>query len=127
MEYEKQANEFAQRYGITLEVLDQEYRKYFPEDKQARWVFTLRLRRNKKQYTFTFGQSIAAGGEEPSMYAVLAALTKYDPEDFENFCSEYGYSDDSISALRTYKAVVKEYQAVVRLFGDIIDELNEIH
>lgn len=127
MEYEKQANEFAQKNGIALEVLDREYRKYFPEDEQARWVFTLRLRRNKKQYTFTFGQSIAAGDEEPSMYDVLAVLTKYDPEDFDNFCSEYGYSNDSISALKTYKAVVKEYQAVERLFGDIMDELNEIH
>lgn len=127
MNYQKHAIEFAKKHGITLEVLDQEYRKYFAEDRQARWVFTLRLRRKGKQYTFTFGQSIAAGGEEPSMYDVLASITKYDPEDFENFCSEFGYSDDSISALKIYKSVVKEYKAVERLFGDIIDELDEIH
>ena len=62
------------------------------------------------------------------MYDILATLTKYDPIDFNNFCLDFGYNTDSIKALKTYKAVVKEYKAVVRLFGDgdILDELREI-
>lgn len=125
-EYTKAANIFAKKHGVKLEVMGSEYKKYFPEDKQARTVFSLRLTRNKKRYTFTFGQSIQAGGEEPTMYDVLACLNKYDVGSFEDFCGEFGYSEDSRTAERTYKAVCKEYDAVERLFGDIIDELHEI-
>jgi len=63
---------------------------------------------------------------EPTMYDVLTCLTKYDPETFENFCSEYGYDEDSRTAERTYKAVCKEYEAVDRLFSDVMEELQEI-
>lgn len=63
---------------------------------------------------------------EPTMYDVLTCLTKYDPNTFEDFCSEFGYDTDSRAAERTHKAVVKEYEAVERLFGDIIEELAEI-
>lgn len=64
---------------------------------------------------------------EPSDYSILATLTKYDPESFEFFCSEYGYSEDGITAERTYRAVQKEWREVKRMFGDCIEELNEIN
>jgi hypothetical protein len=126
MNYQKQANQFAAKHNVKLSVIDSSYRKYFNDDKQSRFVFKLHLTRNKKQYTFDFGQSIAAGAEEPTMYDVLTCLTKYDPESFEDFCNEFGYSEDSISAHKTYKAVCREYAAVERLFGDVIEELREI-
>lgn len=127
MNYTKQASEFAQKTGTKLAVIGEpEYRKYFPDDKQARYVFKLRLTRNRKRYTFNFGQSINDGTKEPTLYDVLTCLTKYDPETFENFCSEYGYDTDSRSAERTYKAVCKEWAAVERLFSDCLEELQEI-
>lgn len=60
------------------------------------------------------------------MYSVLACLTKCDPETFERFCDNYGYNEDSRSAEKTYKAVCKEWKAVERLFGDILEEFLEI-
>lgn len=64
---------------------------------------------------------------EPSEYSVLSCLTKYDPESFENFCSEYGYDEDSRTAERTYNAVVKEWQNVCMIWtDDEIEELREI-
>lgn len=62
----------------------------------------------------------------PSMYSVLTCLTKYDPGTFEDFCMDFGYDSDSISALRTYKAVCKEWKGVENLFSDVLDELQEI-
>ena len=124
-DYEQQAIDFANKYGIKLEILGSDYKSMWNE-KQRRTVFKLRLSRNRKNYTFEFGQSIAQGNNEPSMYDILACLTKYDTESFDDFCSSYGYDTDSRSAERIYKAVCKEYNAVERLFGDILDELSEI-
>lgn len=125
--YTKTAQQFANKYNVKLTILDSEFRKYFLEDKEPRYVFKCKLSRGKKSYTFNFGQSIAAGGEEPNIYDILACLTKHDPESFEFFCSNYGYNTDSRAAEKIYKAVVKEYNAVNRLFGDIIEELEEIN
>ena len=131
-EYVKQANDFAAKFGVKLSVIGEpEYRKYFVDDREYRFVFKLRLKRNKKQYTFTFGQSIAQGSKEPQMYDVLACLTKYDVGDFKNFCDEFGYDiEDRISknkqVKKIYKNVCKEWEAVERLFGDCLDELQEI-
>lgn len=126
LSYTAQAEQFATKYGIKLEVLSEEYRPYFPSDKESRSVFKMKLTRNKKYYTFNFGQSIVNAGQEPTMYDVLTCLTKYDPESFEDFCGNFGYDEDSRTAERTYKAVVKEYKAVERLFSDILEELQEI-
>lgn len=64
----------------------------------------------------------------PSVYDVLACLTKYDPGTFEDFCCEYGYDEDSRTAERIYFAVQKEYTQLARLFTpDEMDELVEIN
>lgn len=124
--YEAMANAFAEKTGTKLTVLDYEYKPMWGE-KQSRYVFKCRLTRNGKRYTFEFGQSLYNGSKEPTMYDVLACLTKSDPGTFEDFCDEFGYDTDSRRAERTYKAVCKEYAAVERLFGDVMDELYEIN
>jgi hypothetical protein len=43
---------------------------------------------------------------------------------FEDWCAEYGYDTDSISAARTYKAVTKQGASILRVFGD--DKLVEL-
>ena len=120
-EYDKKAKDFAAKYGVKLTVLDKDYRRYFPADREERWVYKCRLSRNRKYYTFHFGQSIAAGDKKPSLYDIFSCLTKYDPGTFENFCLEYGYNEDSRKAERTYNEVVKEWNAVERLFGDCLE------
>ena len=63
----------------------------------------------------------------PSEYSILACLTKYDPDSFENFCSEFGYDTDSKTAERTYKAVRDEWMNVCRIWNDEeIEQLQEI-
>lgn len=64
---------------------------------------------------------------KPSEYSILACLTKYDPNTFEDFCNEFGYDTDSRSAKKIYKAVVKEWQGVTSLFSDKeIEQLQEV-
>lgn len=127
MDYNKQANDFAKKHGITLSVVGQpEYKKHFTTDTERRYVFKMKLKRNGKSYTFNFGQSINGGSNEPTMYDILTCLEKHGYHSFEDFCSELGYDSDSRNSEKIFKAVEKEYLAVQNLFGDILEELAEI-
>lgn len=61
------------------------------------------------------------------MYDILSCLTKYDPGTYKDFLQEFGYDEDSKRAEKMYKAIKREYSAVERLFGDIMEELQEIN
>lgn len=116
--YNKAAYLIANAIGLSMKILSSEYKRHFVDDKQKRHVFKIRLSKGGKQYTFEFGQSIAEGNTEPTLYEVLACLTKHDPETFEDFCSEFGYDNDSRTAEKTYKAVCKEFNNIQRLFTE---------
>lgn len=63
----------------------------------------------------------------PTAYDVLACLTKYDVGTFENFCSEFGYDEDSRTAEKIYKAVYEEWLNVQKMWSDTeIEKLQEI-
>ena len=125
--YEQQAIDFANKYGVKLSIGEPTYKTHF-NDGQMRWVFPCKLSRNGKSYSFKFGQSIADGASEPTMYDVLACMTKYDPGTFEDFCGEFGYDTDSRKAHKTYLAVCKEYEGICRLFNtEELEEMQEIN
>ena len=132
-EYGQQAKEFAEKTGTKLYVIREDYGYYFPDDDRQRSIYEMKLTRGNKSYTFTFGQSIADTGKFPTYYDIFASLTKNDPYSFEDFCADYGYDeyDDygrkNKKAYQIYKAVQKEYAAVERLFGDVMDDLQEIY
>ena len=125
-EYDKKAMDFAAKTGTKLTILGMEYKPMWGE-KQPRCVFKCRLTRNRRSYTFEFGQSLYNGSKPPRMYDVLSCMEKYDHGSFEDFCADYGFDPDSRRAERTYKACCKEYEAVERLFGDVMDDLREIN
>ena len=64
----------------------------------------------------------------PSAYDVLASLTSYDPDTFKEFCSSYGYDEDSRKAEAIYKKVVEEWNNIKMLWNDEeIKKLQEIN
>lgn len=103
----------ADEIGLKMQILGSEYKRHFADDKQKRHVFKIRLIKDGKQYTFEFGQSIAEGSNEPTLYDVLSCLTKQDPETFKDFCINYGYGSE---AVKVYKAVCDEWANMNRLF-----------
>lgn len=125
--YIADAEQFLKDTGTKFEAEYLTHENYFDDDEQPRDIYKITLKRNGKRFSFKFGQSIANRGEEPRAYDVLACLTKNDPGTFEDFCGEFGYSTDSRKAEKTYKAVVKEFAGVQRLFGDVIERLAEIN
>ncbi|HSE99823.1 MAG TPA: hypothetical protein VLA48_02915 [Nitrososphaeraceae archaeon] len=107
-----------------MKVGDYEYKKHFSRDKERRCVFKITLKKGGKQYTFNFGQSIAEGTNEPTLYSVLACLQKYEVGDFQDFCSNFGYNEYDENTgridketLKIYNAVVREYENMQRLFN----------
>ena len=113
-EYEQQANDFLKSVNASIKMEYLEHRPYFPHEKDSRDIYKVRIRRKGKQMTFTFGANL--NGDKPTASYILACLTKYDPGTFDDFCSDYGYDTDSREAERIYKAVIKEWCNVERVF-----------
>lgn len=62
----------------------------------------------------------------PTEYDILACLTAYIPETFEEFCWEYGYDNDSIKAFKAYMACQEEYINLRKVFTtEQLKELKE--
>ena len=170
-EYEKQAREFAEKIGLTMEA---NYLGHYPRlGDTSTAVYQILLKRKGREYRFEFSTSlndswvwqegypgrtgyksgkgapsnmksehwykIKSDGQTlgrwifkktkktPTIYDILACITKNDPGSFYDFCADFGYSDDSISAEKTYRSVVEEWREVDRMFHDVLDELQEIN
>ena len=124
--YQLQAENFQKSIGLKFKSSWVRYGRHFYNDKNDRHIFKITLSRNGKRFTFNFGQSIAEGSNEPTLYDVLVCLQKYDVGTFEDFCGEFGYDEDSRTAERVYKAVVKEFEAMQRLFTEEELEILQI-
>ena len=129
-EYTEQAEQFLKETGTTID--------FEITDKSANWkpsgyVYKVTIKRNKKQWTFDFTDSYhnMQNGINPTAYDILACLQKYETENnLEDFVAEYGYPmttrEERASARKTWKAVQKEYKDCISMFGDVIEQLEEI-
>ena len=100
-------------------------------DYTASWHYNrykVRIDRNHKTMyiVLTDSKHNTDKGLRPTKYDILACLQKYDVGTFEDFCATFGHSVGSLESLKLHKDVVREYENVVRLFGDVLDELCEI-
>ena len=93
--------------------------------------YTVIIKRGDKQFQVTFWGGVK--NKEITEYDILTALQKYDCFDFETFCSDYGlkkYSEDCIGynkqSGKIWKLSCREYENVLNLFSDVMDELREI-
>ena len=121
----EQAQErFIKENKVSLTINGKEFKSHFAGDEVPRWVFNCTLKANGRQYTFNFGQSYHNGDKAPELEDVLACLTKYDVGDFGDFCAEFGYDEWDRESKRIYKAVLREYRNVVRLFGEETERLG---
>jgi len=126
-EYDKQANKFLKDTNTTFKVKYIKHDKYFPDDTETRDIYKFTLTRDGKSYSGRFGQSIAETGKKPRPYEILSSLGADRFEgSFEDFCSEYGYEQDS-KAHKIYKAVIKENEGMKKLYSEEErDKMSEI-
>lgn len=153
IDYEKQAKDFLEKAGATIEVklVGNDY--YFDGDKETSDIYRITIqRKGRKPWSFRFGQSIPKredcdicrrsnfaytldehrkfhGRRKPTAYDVLTCLQKCNVGTMDEFAWEFGYDlkETKISEIiKTYNVLVEEYQKCVAMFGDMMEELREI-
>lgn len=106
------------RFGQSIAHSDGEYLRRLKDDYMRKTHGWMIPKTEKTAHLFP---------KAPTAYDILACLTKNDPGTFSDFCSDYGYDTDSRKAEEAYFAVREEYSNVMRLFGDVIEDLQEIN
>lgn len=130
-EYTEKAENFLKRHQLKFRATYLEYGPYFLGESESRNIYRLTVSgKGRGRYSTRFGQSIndSLANVKPTAYDLLCCLTKYDPGTFDDFCSEYGYDEDSRSALKIYKLVLTDWRKVQKFFTDTeLEELQEIN
>lgn len=90
------------------------------------------VKTGKKRYSFDFWGSIASpeiANDQENIFAFYCSLSDglSAKNSFEDFCSGFGYYEDSRTAERIYKACEKTLTKLERVFEcDLYDLINEI-
>lgn len=132
--YEKQAVNFLRKANAKMTISHiSKNGEWKRSPMTGGYLYRVRIDRNGKTWTFQFSDCLAnyQTNNRPSKYDVLACIEKYEPYgDVWDFAMEFGYEihdRDSFKATeKIFKAVCREYENVIRIFGDVIDELCEI-
>ena len=112
------------RYGLMRTVEANHIVRKMVENKSNSLMNYLK---NNSNIPFDINKTALKFYELPNNYDILACLTKNEVGTFDDFCDNYGYNKDSITAKKTYKAVVKEWENVCRIWSDNeIELLQEI-
>lgn len=135
-EYDKQAQAFLNKFGLKVSVtyLDNNPPAWDEEQShdRLRYRVTIQRKDTHKSLSFIFWDSIANAerGERPKPYDVLASTSaeSHIYDDFEDFCSEFGYSTDSRKAERTWKNIDKFAKRINAFFSEEeLETLREIN
>lgn len=129
-DYKKQTEEFLSKFGIKFEYENISVEISRLDPKRRNYKYIASFIRPGKQVDFEFHGSIAdwkTGKRILHAYDVLTCLTKDNPGMFSDFCSEYGYEEDSRKAFSTYEDVCEEWKKVSSFFSaSEIEEMKEI-
>jgi hypothetical protein len=107
-EYNAQAEKFLKDTDTVFSAKFLEYNKYFPDDKEKRDIYEIRLQRGYRSYTFRFGQSKADSGFKLVVYSRGSAKGKE---------IKYPWQDDAIT--QSKGSVVKFKQYCIEKFGSM--------
>lgn len=119
IDYQADARERLAKCGGTLAIHKAD-KKSAPwcEDGRYRPHYRCTLTGPGGSYSFDFWASVHDGqtGAKATEYDVLACLAWNTPETFKGFCDEFGDSEDSIRAHKTWKACLAQTRALERIF-----------
>ena len=98
----------------------------FPEWAKQGWSITLSYQRKRAQFRFYGGGASKTPTASDLVWAV-AVDSEAVNESFSNWCDNFGYSTDSITARSTYKACQRNGERLIKLIGnkEIFSQLVE--
>ena len=98
----------------------------FPEWAKQGWSITLSYQRKQAQFRFYGGGASKTPTASDLVWAV-AVDSEAVNESFSNWCDNFGYSTDSITARSTYKACQRNGERLIKLIGnkEIFSQLVE--
>lgn len=135
--YQQQAADFLTKYGIKLSAKlvnakMPSWEGYKKDGPRKNNHFIVTLRKDGCRISFDYFDSennFRAGVKELDAYSVLASCSgDYNcPDNFEDFCSEYGYDNDSRKAEKTFAACLKQSAKLKKIFsGKVAEDLMKI-
>lgn len=134
--YQQQANDFLINTQTTMSVartLDNNCPQWCDENHEHGDEYKITFKRGRKSTSLQFWNSYKdkQKGKQPDAYNVLASISgdMYAKDmTFADFCSDYGYSDDSIKAKLMYSALVRQSINLNKIWSDSreIELLQEI-
>jgi len=98
--------------------------------------YSVTLKNKRHSYTFNFWDSISNTEKNKSarfnFYSILACLSFYTPESFDDFCSEFGYEfkneSEYIKAKQTHLDCLDQQKNLKKLFtAEQLEKLSEIN
>jgi hypothetical protein len=121
---------------IKVRFVDDGFRPYFDESEEPRQVYRVFIRYNGNNTSFLFGDSLSNGydgimaADKPQEYknTILDIIVSESntPEDFSEFCGDFGYEEDSRKAYKVYKKCIKQSEKIHKLFSDAeLEKLDE--
>ena len=126
----KSYKDFAEKHELKLIAKKVSSRKdgLMGKEKMDHWDCTLTYQ--GKGYSFYFSKGYGHKGAAPTIEDVLECFKSdlaYRDLDFEEFCEELGYNNESIKDKKIYEATTAQNEAVIDLLGeDLIEDLLEI-
>lgn len=119
--YIEQAKNFLSATHTSLEIIflaTEQNSVWNDTHKRNHYLFVLK---NKKGYLVDdFWDSVhhTLKHLKPTEYDILSCLECWYVGPFHDFCNEFGYNADSVSAYKTYNACVRQYHALRKMFND---------
>jgi hypothetical protein len=88
--------------------------------------YKVTLKHSRRRMTLIFSKGYGHNGQPPTVDEVFCCLAcdyQIENEDFESFCNEMGYDNDSRSAERTFNAVKQQNIKLEKFLGALLNEL----
>ena len=98
----------------------------FPDWAKQGWSITLKYKGKRAQFRFYGGAASKTPTASDLVWAVAIDSEAVD-ESFSDWCANFGYTTDSITARSTYKACQRNGERLIKLIGnaDVFSQLVE--
>ena len=119
--YIKQAEDFCRETGTSVDIVfaGNKINDLWGDGRlRNSYDVTIKTQLGEMELTFWDSTYNTTKGNIPTTYDVLSCIVTYDPGTLQEFISEYGYDPDDERTEEIYKAVVRQWEDIERIFTE---------